>query len=726
MGVDINKHKPGEEKLKDDKDRFRSVFDLATPGIAHIGADGRFLCLNQKYCDIVGYTIDELLEKTIPDIIYPDDLSSYLEQASRLLTNQIPSCSIKKRYIRKDGTHVWVSFTGTIVHGKAMKNDYFVAIVEDITELRADEEQRRDIEFFKAEKAKSDAIIEAIGEIMSIRDTDFRIIYQNKILTDLIGDHEGEYCYIAYEGKDHVCEGCPVAMSFYDGKIHTAQRIGITPHGLKYFELTASVIQDSTGKIIAGIELGKDITRQKNAEKALKESEEKYYALMNQAGDAILLADINGNLFEANKKAEELLGYTKEEILNMHIAQIHPEEELERTINVFNEIVQKGRAFLNDGMVLKKDGKIVPVDITGNAIEYTGRKIIMGIFRDITERKQMEKALRDSEVKYRNIVETANEGIWILDTSSKTSYVNSHITQMLGYTAEEMLGRHLFDFMDTDARIEAEIGLERRKKGIKEIHDFRFTRKDGTNLWAIISTNPIIDDKGHYAGALGMVTDISERKYAEEQIMASLREKEVLLREIHHRVKNNMQIISSLLNLQARSIEDMKYSDMLQDSRSRIMTMSLVHEKLYWSKDFTKINFKDYIPNLVNSIFQSYSNRSGNILLNLDIEDVELGIDSAIPCGLIINELITNSLKYAFPNKKKGEIKIVFGKTDGNKYEMKVSDNGIGIPENLDFKKTETLGLHLVSLLAQDQLSGKIYLDRSKGTEFIIRFGEGK
>lgn len=216
---------------------------------------------------------------------------------------------------------------------------------------------------------------------------------------------------------------------------------------------------------------------------------------------------------------------------------------------------------------------------------------------------------------------------------------------------------------------------------------------------------------------------ITKRKHAEEQIKASLKEKEVLLREIHHRVKNNMQIISSLLKLQAGYIEDKKYLEMFKESQNRILTMSLVHEKLYRSKDFTKINFKEYIHNLANGVFQSYSGRSSNILLNLNIENVELGIDSAIPCGLIINELVTNSLKHAFPGEKKGEIKIVLGKIDGNEYELTVSDNGIGIPEDIDFRKTETLGLHLVSILAEDQLSGKIKLDRSRGTEFSIRFG---
>ncbi len=222
--------------------------------------------------------------------------------------------------------------------------------------------------------------------------------------------------------------------------------------------------------------------------------------------------------------------------------------------------------------------------------------------------------------------------------------------------------------------------------------------------------------------ALREVKERAKRKRAEEQLKESLKEKEILLREIHHRVKNNMQIISSLLMLQEELSKDEKVNEMLKDSQNRIMSMALIHEKLYRSENLSKINLKEYIDDLVDGLFQSYGTGEDKVTLNINVENVLFGIDSAIPCGLIINELISNSLKHAFPEGKNGEIKIFFRSTDENMIELLVGDNGVGIPKDLDFSKTESLGLHLVTMLVENQLHGEITLNRDKGTEFQIKF----
>jgi two-component sensor histidine kinase len=186
-----------------------------------------------------------------------------------------------------------------------------------------------------------------------------------------------------------------------------------------------------------------------------------------------------------------------------------------------------------------------------------------------------------------------------------------------------------------------------------------------------------------------------------------------------------MQIISSLLGLASGNIKDKKYVDMFRESQDRINSMSLIHEKLYRSKDLAKIELNEYIRDLANSIYQSRGVKPGTIVLNINIENVQLGIDRSIPFGLIINELITNSLKYAFPGDRKGEIKVSLHLIDEKTFELIVSDNGVGIPYDVDFRKTGSLGLRLVTMLVENQLKGKIELDRSKGTEFNIKF-QGK
>lgn len=228
------------------------------------------------------------------------------------------------------------------------------------------------------------------------------------------------------------------------------------------------------------------------------------------------------------------------------------------------------------------------------------------------------------------------------------------------------------------------------------------------------------------AGILLTITDITHRKEAEDQIKKSLEEKEVLLREIHHRVKNNMQVISSLLSLQFKYIKNRQYIEMLKESQNRIRSMALIHEKLYTSRDLAKIDFCDYIKNLTNDLLTCYGVDAGKIALKIDIQDVLLGVDSAIPCGLILNEIVSNSLKHAFPDGREGEIKIALRPIEENEMELIVSDNGIGIPKDLDFRNTESLGLQLITTLAEDQIHGKIELNRAEGTEFHIRFKEIK
>jgi two-component sensor histidine kinase len=215
--------------------------------------------------------------------------------------------------------------------------------------------------------------------------------------------------------------------------------------------------------------------------------------------------------------------------------------------------------------------------------------------------------------------------------------------------------------------------------------------------------------------------DISKRKQAEEQIKASLKEKEVLLQEVHHRVKNNMMIITNLLLMQSKQIEDEHYREMFNISINRIKSMALIHEKLYRFGDLAKVDFNDYLEDMIKTIFKSYGLSSRKVALKTDVEGVTFGVDTAIPCGLIINELISNSLKHSFPENMEGEIKVALHRNDKTEVKLTVSDNGIGMPEDMDFRNTDSLGLTLVIALVK-QLKGEIELLREKGTEFVITF----
>jgi two-component sensor histidine kinase/PAS domain-containing protein len=251
--------------------------------------------------------------------------------------------------------------------------------------------------------------------------------------------------------------------------------------------------------------------------------------------------------------------------------------------------------------------------------------------------------------------------------------------------------------------------------------EIKILRGDDTYGTIHVSSAPIRDRSNQIVAGVVTLYDITEKKRAENQLKASLKEKEVLLKEIHHRVKNNLQIISSLLYLQSRYIKDNQVLEIFKDSTNRVATMALIHEQLYQSKDLATIDLAEYIRNLVANLFASYEVNSEGIELKIKIDNVCLGIDTAVPCGLIINELVLNSLKYAFSEEKSGEICIEVQENDNKEFTLIVSDNGIGFPEELDFRNTKTLGCQLVMDLTE-QLEGTIVLDKNLGTEFKITF----
>lgn len=269
------------------------------------------------------------------------------------------------------------------------------------------------------------------------------------------------------------------------------------------------------------------------------------------------------------------------------------------------------------------------------------------------------------------------------------------------------------------------IGLNVSEHGATtELHDIFSTMDSQARTGDMSLRVPVepFTEVGQIAERYNWVMDALQREAAKTE--SSLQEKELLLREIHHRVKNNLQVISSLLSLQSRYRKDAQAIELAQESQNRIKVMALIHEKLYRSKDFANVEFSDYIKNLVNDLFASYKVSTSRISLKMDIENISLGIDTAIPTGLIVNELVTNCLKYAFKPDKDGQIRISLRSLDNGEKELIVSDNGIGLPDSLDIDKAESLGLRMIANLTERSLHGKVNINKSNGTEFQIIFKE--
>ena len=345
-------------------------------------------------------------------------------------------------------------------------------------------------------------------------------------------------------------------------------------------------------------------------------------------------------------------------------------------------------------------------------------KSVMGL--DDVHPRQMTKELLLRNRHLEIILESMSEGVLEVYLK-KIVYANSAAISLLGLLQERLLGSYPPDLFDKFVGQRVEALLKSGTDESSEIGPDMPVEINGRLL--TMKKLPLKEDA---STTIILIMDVTEQKREEDRIKASLREKEVLLREIHHRVNNNMQVITSLLRLQSEQIKEEKYAGLFQDSVDRIRSMALVHERLYQSKDLTNVDFKEYIKTLVSFLFRFKEIDTNKITPRIEVEGVSLNIETAIPCALVINELITNSLKHAFPGERKGELKISLRSIGEDALELIVRDNGIGMPEDLDFRTTESFGMDLIRILGEDQLDGQVELDRTAGTKFHIRFKRQK
>lgn len=374
-------------------------------------------------------------------------------------------------------------------------------------------------------------------------------------------------------------------------------------------------------------------------------------------------------------------------------------------------------------------GILVFLVIARQIIALRENKSLYGAAKEeISKREIVEKELQKSEKKYREIVENANEGIISMDLEGVITFVNHRFAEMIGYEEKELLGMNILSLVDDESFKIVKDCCMNIKTGKKSQNELKFIKKDGKSIHVLNNVSSI-GDNDEFIGCLALISDITEIKKSDEIIKQSLKEKDTLLREVHHRVKNNMQIISSMLSLQSNRINDQEVLDIFKESQNRVKSMALVHEKIYKSCDMSKIEVKEYINDIIYYLFSLYVLNPGSIDFDVNIENIYFDIDTAIPVALIVNELVTNSLKYAFPvqmdenlfnlkNSMKIEIDI---KSNNDKYEMMIKDNGIGLREDFDFDNVSTLGLKIVKVLV-GQIKGNIEVLDAKGTVFRIIF----
>jgi PAS domain S-box-containing protein len=436
--------------------------------------------------------------------------------------------------------------------------------------------------------------------------------------------------------------------------------------------------------------------------------------------ECVVITDMQRNITFVNPAFTRTYGYSDEEIVGKNISVLRPANDPGEALESI-QLATIGGGWEGELMNVKKNGDVFPVYLTTSIVRSrSGEPIAMvGTWRDISDRKRALESLR----RWGQIFENADFGIAIVSSDGEIlELMNPRFVEMHGYSRREYTGKTIRDMFGDEERADLLKHMAHAREKGHHTFESKHIRKDGGVFPVLVDVTAVKNTDDQVLYHILSVQDISERKRMEAQAKEAYR-KEVLLKEIHHRVKNNLQTVASMLSLQSEHIKDKKKLSVFTESQNRIRAITLIHEKLYQSSDLSKVGMDEYFESLVDNLVRAYSRRPSKITTLIDAEENYLGIDTAIPCGLIVSELVSNCLKHAFPKGKKGEIRINLRQKSDRQFSLQVWDNGIGFPQGLDFRHTGSLGLQLVDMFIQ-QLNGTIEMNNHHGTEYTITFKE--
>jgi len=448
-------------------------------------------------------------------------------------------------------------------------------------------------------------------------------------------------------------------------------------------------------------------------------TEEMMYLAVEASPSGMVMMDQDGKIVMVNSMTEKLFGYSRQELIGSLLEMLVPERFRHQHPEYRQTYIGESKTRLmghgRDLYGLHKSGQEFPVEVGLNPIETEHGIFVLAAIVDITDRKYAEEMIRLA-------VEASPNGMIMTNHQGAIVMVNTTTETLFGYSREELIGQSIDILIPESHRAHHP---ELRKNYLKHPsaramghgRDLYGRHKDGKEFPVEVGLNPTQTPQGFMV--LASVIDITERKYQEKQLKAALKEKDLLLSEIHHWVKNNLQIIDSLLGMQSGMLLNSTVVSILKESQNRVKSMAMIHQILYESSDFSHVDFSSVVQSLVSNLSASYALDSSRVQINIDTDQVLLSIDTSIPLGLILNELCTNAIKYAFSENRSGNINISLKYLAANKLQVLITDNGIGIPEEFDIEHASSLGLQLVQLLSE-QISAELTIQRRNPTSFSL------
>lgn len=741
VGRDITEHKKTEEELKTINkalkkrdEEFRHFINGAPVAIAMFDMQMKYIAASNRWIKDYKLQGQELYGKSHYDV-FPEITDELKEVHKRALAGSILRGD-DDEFVRADGSIQYIRWEVRPWHSSSGEIGGIIIFSEDVSErIKAEKAVKGSEKRLKMGMDIADLAYweyDVKSDMFTFNDQFYSLYGTNKQQQGGYQMSSQEYAkrFIPPEESQLVAEEISNALETDDPDYSsTVQHRIIRPDGKERFMLIRFiVVKDENGQTIRTIGVNQDITELKLIEEDLAISERQYKAVFENSGTALLTFNNDGIILMVNSEWERVSGYSHEDVEGKMywVDFVHP-DYLEMMIKYHQQrlIEPDSAPDKYETAFITKTGEKQVMYVT--VAELPGSNSWLASALDITDLKKTQKSLEKNVLRFRALAENAIDGIITTNAYGNILYFNHNVMEMFGHNKDELEGSPLTILMPKRFREKFIMSLKKFQTTGDHLLAGRIIetiglKKDGTEFPFEMSLTKWEFDEEIYFTSI--IRDITERRKAEDQIKSSLKEKEVLLQEIHHRVKNNMQIISSLLNLQKQYVADEEAVNVLMESQNRVKSMAMIHQKLYQSEDLIHIEISDYVKSLVNELFYSYAIRIGVITPIFDIESVTLNMETAVPLGLIVSELVSNSLKHGFPKGRKGEIWVYLNKKD-DKYQLTVGDNGVGYPEGHDFKSTETLGLQLVNNLV-NQLDGEITLDTHQGTLFKILFKELK
>jgi len=732
-----------ETEARESQELFRVLTESSLNGV-YLIQEGVFKYVNQTLAEWFGYKTEELIDKLGNiELTHPDDRPRVAENNRLRLEKKLKSVRYDFKGLRKDGSVFYVE-----AHGSSLDYQGRPAIIGSLVDIT---ERMNLLQEIMAREAEIRATLYSIGDGVITTDLSGRVQIMNPVAEKLTGWSEAEAkgrpiqeVFRLINEFTRQPEENPFEQVIREGSVVALPNssVLISREGKEYSVADSSApIIDNNGVILGVILVFRDQTAERKIQREIIETREQ----LKERNRFLehLIASLPGMIYRCRDDpnwtmeyiegaCREITGYEPEDLINnrrlAYNDLIFPEHR-QFVWNRWQEALNEKEPFEDEYKIKTADGKTKWVWERGSGVfDEDGHLLcLQGFITDITERKKAEEELVKSEREKSAIFATISEHVLELRPDLTVVWANRAAMEALGGKENEVIGRKCYELWFGRKQPCSVCPLIAASQSG---HPERAESVTPDGRWWHMSAYPLKNEKGETTLIIEVSLDITDRKKAEEAIKQSLQEKEILLKEVHHRVKNNLQVISSILNLQSTLLTDPQARAAIRECQHRIKSMAMVHEKLYRAGDLARIDLAGYLSSLARSIFLEHQLNSDRIKLHLEIESVDLDLNVAVPLGLILNELITNAFVHAFPTGREGNIWVSFKKRPDDLVELRVKDDGVGFPPGLDFKKSESLGLVIINTLVE-QIGGQLEMKPGEkreagtgvsGTEFCLTF----